>query len=104
MYLKKLLLRNFKNYEAIDLEFPSKINFLVGRNGGGKTNLLDAVYYLSATKSFSNSIDSQNIRFSSDHFEIKGIMESGTKSPELFIRVQQGRKKIFRDITGLLKR
>ena len=62
MYLTNLKLSNFKTYIDVDVEFCPNVNCLVGNNGVGKTNLLDAVYYLSFCKSCFNSVDSQNIR------------------------------------------
>jgi len=88
---------NFKNYEELVLEFPSRINFLLGLNGSGKTNLLDAIHYLSATKSFSNSSDTQNIRFGGDYFFIRGFFRNGNKKGEVFCQVQSGRKKVFQE-------
>jgi len=72
MYLTRLKLINFKNYSGADLEFSPKINCFVGGNGAGKTNLLDAIYYLSFTRSCFNPIDSQNIRHEQDFFAIHG--------------------------------
>lgn len=72
MYLTNFKLTNFKTYAELDVDFCSNINCLVGNNGVGKTNLLDAVYYLSFCKSFFNSIDSQNIRQGEDFFAIHG--------------------------------
>ena len=72
MYLTNFKLINFKTYAELDVDFCSNINCLVGNNGVGKTNLLDAVYYLSFCKSFFNSIDSQNIRQGEDFFAIHG--------------------------------
>jgi len=68
MHLKKLILTNFKNYELNELEFSPKINCFVGNNGVGKTNILDAIHYLSLTKSFFNSIDSISVRHGEDYF------------------------------------
>jgi len=62
MYLDKLTITNFKNYEQVSVTFNPKVNCILGLNGAGKTNLLDAIYYLTFTKSAINSIDSQNIR------------------------------------------
>jgi DNA replication and repair protein RecF len=73
MYLKKLSLTNFKNYFQADYQFSDKINCFVGNNGVGKTNLLDAIYYLSFCKSYFNPIDSQNIRHQEDFFAINGL-------------------------------
>jgi DNA replication and repair protein RecF len=72
MYLKKLSLTNFKNYSQAELEFSPGINCFVGNNGVGKTNILDAIHYLSLTKSFFNNIDSVNIRHNEDYFIIQG--------------------------------
>ncbi len=72
MYLTNFKLTNFKTYAELDVDFCSNINCLVGNNGVGKTNLLDAVYYLSFCKSFFNYIDSQNIRQGEDFFAIHG--------------------------------
>jgi DNA replication and repair protein RecF len=73
MYLKNLRLTNFKNYQEAHLDFTDKINCFVGANGAGKTNLLDAVHYLSFCKSYFNPIDSQNINHEKDFFAIHGI-------------------------------
>jgi len=73
MYLKKLSLTNFKNYVQAEYQFSDKINCFVGNNGVGKTNLIDAIYYLSFCKSFFNPVDSQNIRHQEDYFVINGI-------------------------------
>jgi len=72
MYLTNFKLSNFKTYTELDVDFCSNINCLVGNNGVGKTNLLDAIYYLSFCKSFFNPIDSQNIRQGEDFFAIHG--------------------------------
>ena len=72
MYLKDLCLLQFKNYEETQLNFSSNINCFVGNNGSGKTNLLDAIYYLCCCKSYFNSIDTQNINFGQQFFTIEG--------------------------------
>lgn len=73
MNLSHLILRNFKNYTEADLNFSEKINCLVGGNGAGKTNVLDAIYYLSFCKSYFNPIDSQNIKHDEDFFALHGF-------------------------------
>jgi DNA replication and repair protein RecF len=73
MYIKDLRLTNFKNYHEANLSFTDKINCFIGANGAGKTNLLDAIHYLSFCKSYFNPIDSQNIRHGEDFFAIHGI-------------------------------
>lgn len=80
MYLKRLSASNFKNLKEIRLEFSPKINCISGRNGSGKTNLLDAVYYLSVTKSFFSSGDSAVISHNRDESALHGeyLREDGT--------------------------
>lgn len=96
MYLEKLQLTNFKNYEDVTLEFSPKINVLVGKNGSGKTNLLDAIYVLSMTKSAFSS-DAFCIRNNSDFFFIKGSFNTGTDRREVSCSNQSGSRKIFKE-------
>jgi DNA replication and repair protein RecF len=104
MYLKKLHLHQFKNYETAELSFGPGINALLGTNGTGKTNLLDAVYYLSLTKSAFNPIDQQNIMHNLDMFVLRGEFETGKKKQEVVCHVQQGQKKVFKvDKSAYLK-
>ncbi len=72
MTLDRLILTNFKNYTEADIELCGNVNCFVGNNGAGKTNLLDAAYYLSFCKSYFNPIDSQNIKVGEDFFAIHG--------------------------------
>ena len=97
MRLEKLSLFNFKNYEEAQLIFQGNIHCFLGRNGSGKTNLLDAIYYLSFTKSAFNSSDSQNIRLAQDQFFIKGVFSRNNKSSEVICSFQQGQKKVIRE-------
>jgi DNA replication and repair protein RecF len=97
VFLEKLQLVNFKNYRDQTIEFPSRINFLLGLNGSGKTNLLDAIYYLSATKSFSNTSDTSNIHHGAGHFSIMGTFDRAHTRHTVFCQVSPGRKKIFQE-------
>ncbi len=72
MTLDRLILSNFKNYKEADIDLCGNVNCFVGNNGAGKTNLLDAVYYLSFCKSYFNPVDQQNIRVGEDFFAIHG--------------------------------
>lgn len=96
MHLSRLSLVNFKNYEQLELDFSLKINSFVGDNGTGKTNLLDAIYYLSLTKSHFNSIDTQNIRHGEEFFLIQGDYSRDGLDEHIHIGVQKGRPKQFR--------
>ncbi len=95
MYLEKLTLTNFKNYEQVAVSFNPKINCILGLNGAGKTNLLDAIYYLTFTKSAINSIDSQNIRHSEN---MSALVGSFIGEEELMVScgLRTKQKKIFK--------
>ena len=72
MLLRNLRCVHFKNYSAVKLDFADQLNFITGPNGAGKTSLLDAVYYLSLSKSAFNNIDSQNIQRGQPFFAVEG--------------------------------
>lgn len=97
MILKQISILNYKNLEQVELTFSPKLNCFIGQNGMGKTNLLDAVYYLSFCKSASNPIDSQNIRHDQDFFMIQGEygMENAT-SEEVYCGLKRRQKKQFK--------
>ncbi|MFN3839767.1 MAG: AAA family ATPase, partial [Cyclobacteriaceae bacterium] len=95
MHLHNLRLINFKNYTEARLEFPAKINCLVGLNGSGKTNLLDAIHYLSATRSFLGTPDNQLVRYGTDFFSIQGGFQVAALPHEVACVVQPGHKKVF---------
>lgn len=97
MFLQKLRLYNFKNHEEASLIFEGKINCFLGRNGSGKTNLLDAIYYLSFTKSAINPYDLQNINYGQAGFLIKGDFKVEDKQKEVVCSYQQGEKKVIRE-------
>ena len=94
--LNRLHLLNFKNYEEAELEFSRKINCLVGNNGVGKTNVLDAIYYLSVTKSYFNPVDTQNIRYETDYFLVEGDFNKGDQQDKISIALKRGNKKLVR--------
>lgn len=70
MYLKKLQLTNFRNYENLELEFSENINVFVGNNAHGKTNILESIYLSSITKSYRTNKDIECIKFDSEYFRI----------------------------------
>lgn len=98
MFLKTLSILNYKNIEAADLEFSSKINCFIGDNGVGKTNLLDAVYFLSFTHSMFGNIDSQMIRHEADFFMLQGTYshDDGETEEEIYAGMKRGTKKTFK--------
>lgn len=96
MYLKQLKLANFKNYEIADMAFSNKINCFIGDNGAGKTNVLDAIYYLSFCKSYFNLIDSQNILHEAPFFAIHGsYLKNGGPDDTVSCIQKRNHKKQF---------
>lgn len=93
MFLRKLALLNFKNHPQLNVGFSGRLNCIIGNNGVGKTNLLDAIYYLCLTKSYFNSVDQQNILFGQDFFRLAGNFEKEDKPVELVYKLASGRKK-----------
>jgi len=96
MFLKKLGLTNFKNYELNELQFSPKINCFVGNNGVGKTNILDAIHYLSLTKSFFNSIDSINIKHGEEYFIIQGAFVRNNDEDHIYCAFQKQKQKLLK--------
>lgn len=96
MFLSKISVLNFKNYETIDLDFTHRINCLVGKNGVGKTNLLDAVHYLSLCKSYFNPIDSQNIHHRQEMAFIQGEYNLLDKKEIIYCGLKRNSKKSFK--------
>lgn len=96
MYLKKLVLTNFKNYGQTELEFSPKINCFVGNNGVGKTNILDAIHYLSLTKSFFNNIDSISVLHGEDYFIINGTFVRNGDEDQIYCAFQKQKQKVMK--------
>ena len=97
MILKRISILNYKNLEQVELSFSPKLNCFLGQNGMGKTNLLDAVYFLSFCKSAGNPIDSQNIRHDADFFVIQGFYEAADGTPEeVYCGMKRRQKKQFK--------
>ena len=97
--LEKIVISDFRNIELQELEFSPNINCISGNNGEGKTNLLDAVYYLSMTKSAFASSDKFTFRHGTEEFSIAGTyrMENGLASRFALKMTTKGDKKVKRD-------
>lgn len=93
MHLESIRLANFKNYEGAQLQFSPQVNCFLGPNGSGKTNLLDAIYYLAITKSAEQSQDQLCIRHGESFFSIKGSFNVNQESEEVLCALETGRKK-----------
>ena len=97
--LEKIVISDFRNIELQDLEFSPNVNCISGNNGEGKTNLLDAIYYLSMTKSAFATSDKFNFRHGTDEFSLSGTyrMENGLASRFSMKISSKGEKKLRRD-------
>lgn len=93
MYLKKIHLLNFKNYEDSEFSFDYGVNCITGANGKGKTNLLDAIHYLCFSKSFLNPTDSQNILHDAPFFMIEGNFFRFDSDELIYCGLKRGQKK-----------
>ncbi|WP_067150454.1 DNA replication/repair protein RecF [Pseudotamlana agarivorans] len=96
MILKSLSLLNYKNFDSKSFVFNDKINCIVGNNGIGKTNVLDAIYHLSFGKSYFNPIASQNIKHDEAFFVINGDYEKDDKVEKIAISLKRGQKKVIK--------
>ena len=93
MILKSIELKNFRNYEDLDLKFDSGTNILFGDNAQGKTNILEAAYVSGTTKSHKGSRDKDMIRFGEDESHIRTIVEKQGKEYHLDIHLKKNRSK-----------
>jgi len=96
MILNELSLLNYKNFESLNLQFDPKINCIVGNNGIGKTNILDAIYHLSFGKSYFNPITSQNIKHGEDFFVIEGSYTKKDREEKIVVSAKKGQKKLIK--------
>lgn len=93
--VRKLHILDFKNYPEASLAFSPKVNAIVGDNGVGKTNILDAIHYLGVTKSYFNPVDTQNIRYDQPFMVIEGEFESEHGVDKIYCGLKRGQKKVF---------
>ncbi len=96
MRLNSISILNYKNLLEVELQFPSKLNCFVGNNGMGKTNILDAIYYLSFCKSHSNSIDSQNINHDNEFLMLQGKYIRQEQEEVIYCGIKRRKKKQFK--------
>jgi len=104
MSLLNITLNNFRLHKNSSFDFCQGLNFIVGKNGTGKTSILEAIYYLCVSKSFYNVSDEEIANFESDYFDIKGIFNSdGKKKIRVFYSKAQNKKAIFKDDKNISK-
>lgn len=96
MFLKSVSLFNYKNFSEVNFDFDAKINCFVGKNGAGKTNVLDSIYHLSYGKSYFNPLSVQNIKHNEDFFVIDGVFEKQNRLEQIVCSFKKGNKKILK--------
>ncbi|MFN7100252.1 MAG: DNA replication/repair protein RecF [Flavobacterium sp.] len=96
MYLKKISLFNYKNFSEVSFSFDHKINCFVGKNGIGKTNVLDAIYHLAYGKSYFNPLAVQNIKHGEDFFVIDAEFEKNDRTEQIVCSLKKGQKKVLK--------
>ena len=96
MVLKHLSVVNYKNIRQAELAFSPKINCFFGNNGMGKTNLMDAIYYLSFCKSHLNTPDSQVVTQGEEMCVLQGAYDIDGRDEELFCAIRRKQRKVFK--------
>lgn len=104
MHIEEISIVNFKNLNEVNVDFSPKLNCFIGKNGAGKTNMLDAIYYLSFCKSFFNASDQLNINHNESFFMLNGLYHRMDSSENISCGIQQGQKKQFKRNTKPYKK
>lgn len=91
MYLERIILQKYRNYEFLDQIFKAQVNILIGLNAQGKTNLLEAVYYLTGGKTYRAARDQQLKNWDAPYFIVKGILQNKLGQKEIEIRYREDR-------------
>lgn len=98
MYLRRIIVRDFKNITEADISFSPKINCICGNNGEGKTCLLDAVHYLSMTRSFLSSSDRFTYTYGKNEAVLHGTYQDGDAEEDIAVSVRSdGNKTVKRN-------
>ncbi len=96
MHLSHLKLINFKNHSEKEFDFDPNINCITGKNAVGKTNILDAIYYLSFTKSFLSGSDASSIKTGEAFFMLQGTYHTQPEDTQVTCSLKSGQKKMFK--------
>ena len=95
MYIKNIKIKDFRNYEVLDLEFNEKVNIIMGSNAQGKTNLMEAIYISSFGRSFRTSKDTDMVRFNTDQAKVKMEFHKDLGDLDIEILISKNHKKII---------
>lgn len=97
MYLESLSLKHFRSYDILQTSFSPKSNLILGKNGAGKSNILEAVYLLSTSKSFRNTIDQRMVKWGEDGFHVTGKFSTENGRRDISIVYSGGSKSLEMD-------
>ena len=103
MYLKRVELKNFRNYSSLKISFNKGINIIYGNNAQGKTNLLESIYVLALTNTFRNVSDTDLIMKNRNFFNIKGILKNSKLDTTLYITYDNVKKHMLIDDSEITK-
>jgi len=93
MFIKELILRNYRNYEQLEVQFENKVNVFLGENAHGKTNVMESIYVLALAKSHRTSNDKELIRWDQEYAKIEGRVEKKNGSLPLELTISKKGKK-----------
>ena len=96
MLLRKISLTNFRNYASQEINFSDGINIFTGRNGSGKTNVIEAIHYLCLVKAYFHSGDSGAVKIGEEYFRLEGIFDSEHGDEIISLAYQSGVQKILK--------
>lgn len=94
MFLERLIIKNFRNLNELKLNFERKVNIFVGENGAGKTNLLEAIYFLAILKSFRTNQDKQLVKFGEKDFFLNSKILKKDTSIDINVLFDSNQKKV----------
>ena len=101
MKIQKIKVVNFRNYDNLELEFNPHKNIIIGRNGSGKTNIVEAIYCLALTKSFRGTREDVIIKHDKESTRIEGVIKE--KRKETFKVILDKNKKIVKKNNTIVK-
>lgn len=104
MFLERIIVKDFKNIGSADVQFAPKVNCICGDNGEGKTNLVDAVYYLSMCKSFLSSNDRYTCRYDAEEAVLHGAYCRDGEKEDVAVSVKRNGDKVVRRNSKAYKR
>ena len=94
MVVKSLTIKNFRNHPYLTFDFQPGINIITGENAAGKTNIVEAIYYLSLARSFRGVEDEELIENGKEYAEISAIVQEGELNRKIHIVLNRGAKQV----------